>query len=96
MRRVLNEVARTAHARLLAGLIRRAGGDFERAEDALSDAFETALLRSRASEGNRRRARPSSEHASSPGTKPSACMSRDDLRRSMNDESDLRCGSTTR
>jgi len=45
VRRVLDEVARTAHARLLAGLIRRAGGDFERAEDALSEAFETALLR---------------------------------------------------
>ena len=41
----LAAVAREDRARLLAGLIRRAGGDFERAEDALSDAFTAALTR---------------------------------------------------
>ncbi|MEM1449999.1 MAG: DUF6596 domain-containing protein [Planctomycetota bacterium] len=41
----LAAVAREDRARLLAGLIRRAGRDFERAEDALSDAFTAALTR---------------------------------------------------
>ncbi|MEM9382342.1 MAG: DUF6596 domain-containing protein [Planctomycetota bacterium] len=41
----LAAVARDGRTRLLAGLIRRAGGDFERAEDALSDAFAAALTR---------------------------------------------------
>ncbi|MEM6674494.1 MAG: DUF6596 domain-containing protein [Planctomycetota bacterium] len=44
-RAAVDDVARAERDRLLAGLIRRARGDFMRAEDALADAFEAALER---------------------------------------------------
>lgn len=42
--RIIDKVARTDGPRVLAGLIRLAGGDFDPAEDALQDAYARALL----------------------------------------------------
>lgn len=41
--RIVDELARREGPRILAGLIRRLGGDFDLAEEALQDAFERAL-----------------------------------------------------
>ena len=43
--RLLDDIARTDGRRVLAGLIRYAGGDFDTAEDALQDAWARALVR---------------------------------------------------
>ena len=41
--RIVDELARREGPRILAGLIRRLGGDFDLAEEAMQDAFERAL-----------------------------------------------------